>query len=203
VGFTLFGRICVGAPLEVRAAAALHRDFIASLELPDTASPEDVFAALLDQAPKHKRHEPDRVRYERALEAFIDARHAVDFALGGLTPEGLFDPQKNYLFVGVCIESFVTRVPVVGRGASAPERPQWISWGELGSNSTLGKSFDLDRDGEKAWDHARRSYQRANKDITRDALARIKPLPLSKQHDPGWALCRWLIPDGQPCIEPR
>lgn len=202
--YELYGRICVGAPLKPEAATALHVGFYESLGLDAaTASADDVFFALLDQAPKHKKHEPDHVRYVRAFEAYIDGQHAVDMAIGGVSEHGVFDPKKNYLFVGVCVDEFETQVPTIGRGASAPDRPQWIKWGELGSNSTLGKSFVLDRNGEKAWDHARRSYQRANKDIMKDALARVKGLDLHKQHDPNWALCRWLIDSDHPSLQSR
>ncbi len=203
MGYELYGRICVGAPLKPEAALALNEGFLRSLELDESATAEAIFAVLFEQAPKHKRHERDRVRYLRAIEAYADEQHAVDIALGGLSADGVFDPKKNFLFVGVCVDEFITTLPTVGRGAAAPDRPQWISWGELGSNSTLGKSFVLDRDGEKAWDHARRSYQRANKDITKDALLRVKPLPISKQHDPGWALCRWLVADDHPSTMER
>lgn len=203
VPFELFGRICVGAPLKPDAALALHQRFCASLGLDVDATPDALFATLLDDAPKHKRHEPDRLRYERALEAFADREHAVDIAIGGHSEHGVFDPKKNYLFVGVCVDVFTTTVPSLGRGAAAPDRPQWITWGALGSHSALGKSFDLDRNGEKAWDHARRSYQRANKDITKDALARIASLPIAKQHEPGWALCRWLVDASHPSTQHR
>jgi|LNFM01.1.fsa_nt_gb hypothetical protein len=201
--YELYGRICVGAPLKPEAALALHVGFCKSLGLDELATSEQIFLALLDEAPKHKKHEPDRVRYERAFESYIDAECEADMAIGGLSEHGVFDPKKNYLFVGVCVDEFVTTLSSPGRGAAAPDRPQWITWGALGSNSTLGKSFELDRNGEKAWDHARRSYQRANKDITKDAFARIARLAISKQHEPGWALCRWLVDSAHPSIEHR
>lgn len=199
----MYGRICVGAPLKPDAALALNARFCESIGLDVGADAESIFAALLDEAPKHKKHEPDRVRYLRALEAFVDGEHSVDMAIGGLSEHGVFDPKKNYLFVGVCVDVFETTLETVGRGAAAPNRPQWITWGALGSNSTLGKSFVLDRNGEKAWDHARRSYQRANKDIMKDALSRIHGLDISKQHDPGWALCRWLVDNEHPSTHAR
>lgn len=194
MGYELYGRFCVGGPLRPEVAEKLHIEFLQSLSLKEDATAEQIYLTLLEQAPKHKRHEPDRVRYERALEAFIDSAHSVDMALGGLSPEGIFVPKKNYIFVGVCVDSFITEQKELGRSAHEVERPRWLTWGELGSNSNLGKSFELDRDGEKAWDHARRSYQRAHKDIYKDATTRIKPLAVAKQHDPDWALCRWLVP---------
>jgi hypothetical protein len=203
VTYELFGRICVGAPLKTDAALAVHARFCESIGLDVGAEAEAIFAALLADAPKHKRHERDRDRYLRAFEEFVDGQHAVDIAIGGVSEHGVFDPKKNYLFVGVCVDVFETHLDHVGRGASAPDRPQWITWGALGSNSTLGKSFVLDRNGEKAWDHARRSYQRAAKDIMKDTLARIAGLDISKQHDPGWALCRWIVDSAHPSVQSR
>ncbi len=194
MGYELFGRFCVGAPLKPETATKIHQDFVSSLSLSADATAEQIFVALLELSPKHKRHEPDRVRYERALEEFIDHHYSVDMAIGGLSPEGIFVPKKNYLFVGVCVDTFYTDQKELGRSAHEVERPRWLTWGELGSNSNLGKSFDLDRNGEKAWDHARRSYQRAHKDIFKDASGRIKSLDTGKQHDPDWALVRWLVP---------
>ncbi len=203
MSYELYGRICVGAPLKPETATALHARFCESIGLDVGASADAIFLALLEASPKHKRHEPDRVRYLRAFEAFIDEQHSVDMAIGGVSEHGVFDPKKNYLFVGVCVDVFETRLETVGRGAATPDKPQWISWGELGSNSTLGKSFVLDRNGEKAWDHARRSYQRAAKDIMKDTLARIHGLDISKQHDPSWALCRWLVDSEHPSTMSR
>jgi hypothetical protein len=199
----MFGRICVGAPLKPDAASALHERFCESLGLDADANAESIFAVLYDNAPKHKKHEPDRVRYLRAFEAFVDGQHSVDIAIGGLSAHGVFDRKQNYLFVGVCVDVFETTLETVGHGAAAPDRPQWITWGALGSHSALGKSFVLDRTGEKAWDHARRSYQRAHKAIMQDALARIHGLDISKQHEPGWALCRWLVDHAHPSTRAR
>ncbi len=198
MGYELFGRFCVGGPLKPEVAEKLNKDFLHSLSLSDDATPEQIFLTLLDDTPKHKRHEPDRVRYERAFEAFVDGVHAVDMALGGLSPEGIFVPRKNYIFVGVCVETFVAEQKELGRSAHEVERPRWVKWGELGSSSNLGKTFELDRNGEKAWDHARRSYQRAHKDIYKDAIGRLKSLDVAKQHDIDWALCRWLVPKEHP-----
>ncbi|MDP3277535.1 MAG: hypothetical protein Q8Q09_20280 [Deltaproteobacteria bacterium] len=203
MSFELFARICVGAPLRPDAAIALHAAFIQSLQLAPDCDPETLFEALRFEAPKHKKHEPDRLRYLRALEAFVDQEHNIDMALGGVSELGVFDPKKNYIFVGVVVSEFQCPQADLGRGAALPDKPQWLKWGDLGSTSDLGKTFPLDREVEKGLDHARRSYQRAVKDINKDAHLRVRPMTLSKQHDPDWAMCRWLVSQDHPSVQPR
>lgn len=189
--YQLYGRLCVGAPLKVEAAARLHDDFLASLDLPRDADAETVFSTLRLDTPKHKLHLPDRMRYENALEAFIDVRHSVDFALGGVSENGLFDPRRGFLFVGVRVEQFEMIVPEVPRKSADPTRPQWLHKGDVTAGSELVHA--LGPDARKAFEHVGRMYQRAAKSILADALARVKELPLAPQHAPDWALCRWLV----------
>jgi hypothetical protein len=201
VPFEVYGRICVGAVLAPEPAIALHAEFLESLGLAPDAPAEEVFAALRAETKKHKLHEPDRVRYELALEAFIDAKWDVDFALGGLSRDGLFDPRRGYLFVGVRVEQFETVIPELPRGAADPSRPQWLRKGDLTPGSDFSKS--LGPDARKQVEHAARAYQRASREIHKDALARVKPLPISKQHEPDWALCRWLVDVEHASVLPR
>lgn len=199
--FQLYARYCVGAPLKPEPARTLHDEFLASLGLSPEASAEDVFARLRDDTPKHKLHEPDRVRYELALEAFIDEKWSVDCAIGGLSPDGLFEPRRGYLFVGVRVEQYECSLPAVPTKAAAPDRPQWLRKGDLAASSELGKT--LGPEAKKPADHVARMYQRASKEILKDAVARTKELPLSPQHEPDWALCRWLVDEAHPSVLTR
>jgi hypothetical protein len=201
VPYEIYGRICVGGVLKPEPARDVHIEFLDSLGLRPEAPAEEVFALLRADTPKHKLHEPDRVRYERALEAFLDAKWDVDFALGGLSPDGLFEPRRGYLFVGVRVEQFEIEVPELPRGAAAPERPQWLRKGDLSPGSDFIKSFGPSP--RKQLEHAARAYSRAAKEIYKDAVARIKPLPISQQHEPDWALCRWLVDASLECALPR
>lgn len=199
--YEIYARFCVGAPLKPEPTRTLHQEFLASLSLAPDAPADEVFARLRDDTPRHKLHEPDRVRYELALEAFVDARWSVDCALGGLSTDGLLDLRRGFLFVGVRVEQFETVVANVPTRGAAPERPQWLRKGDLGANSELGKL--LGADAKKAADHAARMYQRAAKEILRDAIARTKELPLSPQHEPDWALCRWLVDADHASVQTR
>ena len=183
--------MCVGALLKPESTAAINASFLQSLGLAVGAPAEEVFAQLRLDTPKHKLHEPDRLRYERAFEAFVDAQWDADFAIGGLSPDGVLDAKRGYLFVGVRVDGFEITVPTLPRGAAAPERPQWLKQGDLSPGSDLSKA--LGPDARKTWEHAARSYQRAAKDILKDAIERTKKLPISTQHDVDWALCRWIV----------
>jgi len=197
----LFGRICVGGLLKPEAAQTLHTDFLQSLELPETTTPEDLFERLRWDVPKHKLHEPDRVRYERAFEEYIDKTWDVDFALGGLSTHGLFESRRGYIFVGIRVEQFEVTLEALPTKAASPERPQWLRKGDLTVASEIVKDFD--GLAKKAWSHAARSYARAGREILQDAHKRLKTLPISKQHDIDWALCRWLVDSEHDSARPR
>ncbi len=189
----MYGRVCVGGVLKPEALVQANVGFLAGLSLPAEASADEVFQRLRDDTPKHKLHEPDRVRYERAFEAYIDARWNADCAIGGLSPDGLINMRRGYVFVGVRVEQFEMVVQTVGRGAAAVDRPQWLRKGDLSAGSDLSKL--LGPDVRKPWEHAARSYQRAAKEILKDAKDRTRVLPVSSAHDIDWALCRWLVED--------
>ena len=181
-------RICVGAVLETEAAVELVKRFHQSLELSPDCSVEQVHEALRYMAPRHKLHESDRQRYELAFEAFVDKVWDVDCAIGGVSDGGV-DTDKGYVFVGVRVED----IESVGREdmPHLAARPRWLKKGDLTAGSDLSK--ELGPDAYKEFTHAGRMYQRANKEIMLDVRKRIGPLSISKQHEPGWALVRWLV----------
>jgi hypothetical protein len=201
VSYEVFARICVGSVLRPEAAEDIHREFVLSLGLAATASAADIFDSLRWDAAKHKRHEPDRWRYERAWEAFIDQKWNVDFAMGGLSREGVFDPRKNYLFVGVRVEQFEMGLAEIPLRGMPIDRPQWLRKGDLSPGSDLAKA--LGPDVRKPFEHACRTYSRANRDVLKDAMERVKPLDISHQHETDWALCRWLVESNHPSVLSR
>src|SRR4051794_9608217 len=131
MSYEIYGRICVGAPLIIEAATTVHAEWLASPGLPADAPGEAAVAPLRLETQRHKLHEPDRVRYERAFEAFLDERWSVDCAFGGPSRDGLFDPRKGFIFVGVRVEQFEITTNVLPRGAAVPEKPQWLTKGDL------------------------------------------------------------------------
>lgn len=187
--FEIYTRVCVGLPVETEAARTLRDEFHTSLGLSADAPVAEVHARLLDDAPKHKRNEADRVRYERAFGEFVDKRWDVDCAIGGLTDGGV-DPQRGYLFVGVRIEDMedVARDDMPALAG----RPQWLRKGDLTMGSDL--AHKLGDHHRKVFVHAARMYQRANKMILTDAQKRLKALPVVRQREVDWALVRWLVP---------
>jgi hypothetical protein len=201
VAYELFARICVGTPLTVEAATAVHAEFVASLGLEPGASAATIFDRLRDDAPRHKLHEPDRVRYELALEAFLDARWDVDYAIGGVSPDGVFEPRRGYLFLGVRVAQFETTVPDLPPRAAVVTAPQWLRKGDMLAGSDLSKL--LGDDARKQLEHAGRAFTRAGREILQDAIKRLRPLPVSRQHEPAWALCRWLVPSSHPAALAR
>lgn len=184
-------RICVGAVIETEATAELVVRFHQSLGLDPDCAVADVHEALRELSPKHKLHESDRVRYERAFEAFVDKLWDVDCAIGGLSDGGV-DPARGYVFVGVRVEDLER----VGRDdmPALSGRPRWLRKGDLTAGSDLAR--ELGPDAYKEFTHACRMYQRAHKEIMNDTLKRTARLPLSKQHDPGWAMVTWLVKQG-------
>lgn len=181
-------RICVGAVLEPDATAGLVARFHQSLGLDAACSLAEVHEALRETAPKHKLHQPDRMRYELAFEAFVDGYWDVDCAIGGLTDGGV-DPVRGYVLVGVRIED----IESVGRDdmPALSGRPRWLRKGDLTAGSDLSR--ELGPDAYKPFTHAGRMYQRAAKEIMADTIKRTQRLPISKQHDPDWALVKWLV----------
>lgn len=160
-----------------------------------------MFERLRFDTKKHKLHEPDRVRYERAFEAFVDTQWDVDCAIGGVSPDGVLDPRRGFVFVGVRAEQFEIVTSTLPRGAAAPEKPQWLRKGDLSAGSELAKA--LGPDARKSWEHAARSYQRAAKEILKDATERTKRLAISPQHPVDWALCRWIVDAEHPSVQHR
>lgn len=186
--FENFIRICVGAPLEVEAAKDLAARFHSSLGFEGSPSVADVYARLRDDAPRHKRSEPDRLRYELAFEKFVDDLWDVDCAIGGVS-EGLLDVTRGYVFVGVRVDGFERNIKEEMPARAG--RPRWLRKGDVSAGSDLTR--ELGPDAKKAMDHAAHMYKRATKEVVGDARKRLRPLPVSKQHEPGWALVEWLV----------
>lgn len=187
--FETYHRICVGLPLETDAAHALRARFHAHLGLEPDASTEAVYARLADDLPRHRSNEPDRVRYELALEAFVDKLWDVDCAVGGMS-DGGFDPSKGYLFVGVRVEQWERTAHDDQPAAST--RPLWVKKGDLSVGSDLARA--MGSEAKKPMEHAAKMFQRARVMIEGDARTRLKSLPVLRQRDPSWALVRWLVP---------
>lgn len=187
--YEIYHRFCVGLPLEPDAAQSLRARFHAHLGVSPDARVDEVYARLRDDLPRHKRNEPDRQRYELALEAFIDDLWAVDCAIGGVS-DGDFDPSRGYLFVGVRVEQF-ERVIREDQPAGA-YRPQWLKKGDLSPGSEFLR--DLGPEAKKPVEHAGRMFHRARLMIEGDARTRLKSLPVSRQREPDWAQVRWLVP---------
>lgn len=187
--YEIFHRICVGLPVEPDATRALLARFHASLGMPVDADAAAVYARLRDGLARHKLNDPDRARYELALEAFVDELWSVDCAVGGVS-DGIFDPARCFLFVGVRVEQF-ERV-VRDEQPAAASRPQWLRKGDL----TPGSDFlrELGPEAKKPIEHAGRMHHRARLMIEGDARMRLKKLPVSRQREPGWAQVRWLVP---------
>lgn len=187
--YEIYHRFCVGLPLEPDAAAALRARFHAHLGLGPDASVDAVYARLREDLPRHKRNEPDRLRYELALESFVDTLWDVDCALGGVS-DGDFDPSRGYLFVGVRVEQF-ERVARDDQPAAAA-RPQWVKKGDLSPGSDFLR--ELGPEAKKPVEHAGRMFHRARLMIEGDTRTRLTSLPVSRQREPGWAHVRWLVP---------
>ena len=178
----------MGAPTELAGTQEILTGFHASLGLDPDAKLAAVYARLREDTPKHKLHESDRWRYERAFENFVDALWNVDCAIGGLSAGGI-EPARCYVFVGVYIEGIEHNERDDSPAAST--RPRWLKKGDLTMGSDLAK--ELGPDAAKEFRHAAQMYRRANKEILTDATTRVARLPVSRQHDPSWALVRWLV----------
>lgn len=187
--YEVYTRIMVGLPLAPGALAEVMKGFHRSLGLDEAASLADVHAALHDAAPRHKRHEPDRERYERALEAYVDGLWSVDCAIAGVS-EGEAHPTRCQLWVGVRVEQMehTTRVDMPAQFV----RPRPLKKGDLSMGSDL--AHELGPDMHKEFRHAVAMFQRARVMIEGDAVTRTKGLPTSRQHDVGWAMLRWIVP---------
>ncbi|MEZ4393003.1 MAG: hypothetical protein R3A48_18100 [Polyangiales bacterium] len=187
--YEIYHRICVGLPVEPDAAQAVVARFHARLGLEPSASASEVYARLSEGVPRHKLNDPDRQRYELALEAFVDEVWSVDCAIGGVS-DGIFDPTRCFLFVGVRVEQF-ERV-VRDEQPAAASRPQWLRKGDLSPGSEFLRG--LGPEAKKPVEHAGRMHHRARLMIEGDARTRLKSLPVSRQREPGWAQLRWLVP---------
>ncbi len=187
--YEVYTRIMVALPLApgvlADVAAGLHR----KLGLAPGAPVDEVYATLRDAAPRHKRHEPDRARYELALEAYVDELWDVDCALAGVS-EGLADPARCQLWAGVRVEQFEHTAKVDAPAAYV--RPRTLRKGDLSMGSDLSR--ELGPDVYKEFRHAAQMYQRARTQIEGDAITRTKRLPTSRQHEVAWALLRWIVP---------
>ena len=187
MSYEVYARICVGAPLLSEALPELLDRFRASLGFAAGASHSVVLARLREELPRHRRNESSRALYEQAFERFVDERWDVDVAIGGVS-EGGVEPARGYVFLGVRVEGFEFTVRDAVPGLEA--RPRWLRKGDL----TIGSSFaaSLPSEVRKAFEHAVRVYQRAGREVQGDARNRLRALPVSRQHEPTWALVRWL-----------
>ncbi|MFO0602817.1 MAG: hypothetical protein U0324_06555 [Polyangiales bacterium] len=187
--YECYTRIMVGLPLAQHALGELAAGFHASLGLDADAAEADALAALRDAAPRHKRNEPDRVRFEQAFEAWVDGRWDVDCAIAGVSVGGL-DAKSCQVWVGVRVEQFEHTAKVEMPAQFV--RPRALRKGDLTPGSDLAHA--LGPDARKQLEHAGRMYTKARLQIEGDAITRTKGLPVSRQHEVGWAMVRWLVP---------
>ncbi len=187
--YEVYTRVMVGVPLDAEGVAATRAGFHGSLGLEVDAPLDAVQAALVEAAPRHKRGGDPRARYELALEAWLDARWDVDFALSGVSDGGL-DPARCMVWVGVRIEQW--EGPAKVEMPAAFVRPRTLRKGDLSPGSDLAR--ELGGEARKEFQHAVRMYQRARLQIEGDALTRTRGLPVSHHHDVGWWLLRWIVP---------
>lgn len=187
--YEVYTRIMVGLPVAQGVLDDVVASFHQRLGVEAQATVDEVYAVLRDDAPKHKRHEPDRGRYELAFEAHVDALWDVDCALSGVS-DGLADPSRCQLWVGVRVEQMEHTARV-----DAPAqflRPRVLRKGDLSMGSDFSR--ELGPDMYKQFRHATQMYQRARLQIEGDAITRTKRLPTSRQHEVGWSLVRWIVP---------
>lgn len=186
--FEIYHRICVGLPLEPAATEALVQGFHRSLGVAPDAAVSEIHALLRFDARRHEKHITDRIRYERAFEAYVDQLWDVDCAIGGHT-EGGVEPGRGWVFVGVRVEQFEStqkdEMPALAT------RPRWLKKGDLTINSDFSRS--LPPESEKPFRHACTALGRASKMIIGDAITRLKKLPVVRQREPDWAYIRWLV----------
>jgi hypothetical protein len=187
--YEVYTRFMVGVPLAPGALAQVLERWHRSLDLDAGAPYVTVCDALREAAPRHKQGGADRPRYELALEAFVDTLWDVDCALSGIS-EGGADAERCQLWVGVRIEQFehVGRVDVPVQYV----RPKVLRKGDLSMGSDLAHT--MEGDARKPFDHACRMYRRARLQIEGDAITRTKGLPVSRQHEVGWVMLRWISP---------
>lgn len=186
--FEIYHRICVGLPLEPAATEALVQGFHRSLGVAPEAAVSEIHALLRFDARRHEKHITDRIRYERAFEAYVDQLWDVDCAIGGVSAGGL-DPDRGYLLVGVRVEDF--DYSVRDDQPAATQRPRALRKGDLSMGSDF--AHELGPDAHKAFSHAAKMYQRAGKEIVRDATGRTAKLPLARGDEPAWCYVRWLV----------
>jgi len=186
--YECYTRIMVGLPLAQGALAEVSKGFLASLGLDADATEADAIAALRDASPRHKRNVDDRVRFELAFEAWLDARWSVDCAIGGVSAGG-FDPKQCQVWVGVRVEQFEHTAKI-----DTPVqfvRPRSLKKGDLKPGSELAHA--LGPDVRKELEHAGRMFSKARLQIDGDAITRTKGLPTSRQHEVDWVMVRWLV----------
>lgn len=187
--YECYTRIMVGLPLAQHALGEVASGFLGSLGLDADASEADTLAALRDEAPRHTRNVPDRERFERAFEAWIDARWDVDCAIGGVSA-GALDAKGCQVWVGVRIEQFEHTAKV--EMPAQYVRPRALKKGDLTPGSELAHA--LGPDARKQLEHAGRMFTKARLQIEGDAITRTKGLPTSRQHEVAWVMVRWLVP---------
>jgi hypothetical protein len=187
--YECYTRILVGVPLEVAALDEIVAGFHASLGLGAEATEHDVLVALRETSPRHERNISDRLRFERAFEAWVDARWDVDCAIAGISAGGL-DAKRCTVWVGVRIEQFEHSARVE---APVPfVRPRVLRKGDLSVGSELART--LGPEARKPLEHAGRMYSRARLSIEGDAIARTRKLPGRRRQDIAWVMLRWLVP---------
>ncbi len=187
--YEVYMRIMVGLPIAQHVLPDVLKGFHDSLGVAHDAPADEVYAVLRDAAPKHKRHEPDRQRYELALEAHVDALWDVDCALSGST-DGLADARATQLWVGVRIEQMEHTARIESPVQFV--RPKVLRKGDLSMGSDFSR--ELGPELYKQFRHATQMYQRARLQIEGDAITRTKKLPTSRQHEVAWVMTRWLVP---------
>ncbi len=187
--FEVYTRIMVGLPVAQNFLPDVIEGFHRSLGVEADTPASEVYALLRDAAPKHKRNDPDRGRYELALEAHIDALWDVDCALSGQS-DGLADAAKCQLWVGVRVEQIehTARIDVPAQYI----RPRTLRKGDLSMGSDLSR--ELGPEAYKQFRHATQMSQRARLQIEGDAITRTKRVPTSRQHEVAWSMLRWIVP---------
>jgi hypothetical protein len=187
--YEIYTRIMVGLPLAPNELEGMLRGFHTKVGVAPNATTKDVYDALLLDAPKHKLNDPDRQRYELALEAYIDERWEVDFAISGMS-DGGFDLKQCQLWVGVRVEQWEETKRIDSPIAFV--RPRVLRKGDLSMGSDL--AHELGPNVHKEFVHATKMFRRARLMIEGDTITRTKKVPTSRQHEMAWVMLRWLVP---------
>ena len=187
--YEVYTRIMVGLPVAQGVLGDVVTGFHQGLGLAADAGVDAVYTVLREDAPRHKRNEPDRQRYELAFEAYVDQLWDVDCAIVGQS-DGLADPARCMLWVGVRVEQMEHTARIDTPPAYV--RPRVLRKGDLSMGSDF--AHELGRDMYKQFRHATQMYNRARMMIEGDAHARTKRIPTSRQHEVEWSFLRWIVP---------